>query len=269
MADFVGQIKLISPDNMIGFSDPMKIEQMRRVFDDAYKSPLSVVLIDNIERIVEWVPIGPRFSNAVLQALMVLLKKEPPAGRRLLILATTGEESVMKQLGIWTSFDSDIPVPNVGDHVQLTKIIQQSGVFQDPSRAIQELRDLTGSEKVSVGIKKVLLGIETAKQDEDRETRFAETMARAMPSESRESDRFEESTLDGGRDSNEQTASQVLPGLRRLTGSENGSGGSKKKVLSIEAAEQDGNRFADIMSRPTASERREGERVAKSNRDSR
>lgn len=27
---------------------------------------------------LEWVPIGPRFANGVLQALMVLLSKRPP-----------------------------------------------------------------------------------------------------------------------------------------------------------------------------------------------
>ena len=51
-------IKMISPDNMIGFSEGMKMEHMRRIFDDAYKSPLSIILIDNIESIIEWVPIG-------------------------------------------------------------------------------------------------------------------------------------------------------------------------------------------------------------------
>jgi vesicle-fusing ATPase len=48
------------------------------VFRDAYKSPLSIVIIDEIERLLEYVSIGPRFSNTVLQALLVLLKKAPP-----------------------------------------------------------------------------------------------------------------------------------------------------------------------------------------------
>ncbi len=173
-------IKMISADNMIGFNESMKIEHMRRIFDDAYKSPLSVVLIDNIERIVEWVPIGPRFSNAVLQALMVLLKKEPPKGRRLLVLATTGERSVLQQLDLFTIFDSDIAVPNVSTHTELSHIMKQSGVFQEPERAIRELQELTRSESVGVGIKKILLGIETAKQDRDREGRFANVIARAV-----------------------------------------------------------------------------------------
>ena len=135
---------------------------------------------DNIERIIEWVPVGPRFSNAVLQALSVLLRKEPPSGRRLLILATTGDRSTLQQLDLWTSFDSDLAVPNVKGHQELDFILQQSQAFRDPSRAIQELRETTQSDEVSVGIKRVLLGIETAKQDPDREGRFAQTIARTM-----------------------------------------------------------------------------------------
>lgn len=173
-------IKMCTPDNMIGFNESMKIEHMRRIFDDAYKSPLSVVLIDNIERIFEWVPIGPRFSNTVLQALMVLLKKQPPKGRRLLVLVTTSERSVLQQLDLFTAFDSDIAISNVNYSHELSYILKQSGVFQEPDRAIRKLKEMTGTENVKVGIKKVLLGIETAKQDLDREERFANVMARAV-----------------------------------------------------------------------------------------
>jgi hypothetical protein len=49
-----------------------------QVFDDAYKSPLSCIIIDNIERLLDYSPIGPRYSNLVLQALLVLLGKRPP-----------------------------------------------------------------------------------------------------------------------------------------------------------------------------------------------
>ncbi|KAL8689777.1 MAG: hypothetical protein Q9218_004632 [Villophora microphyllina] len=172
-------IKLCSPDDMIGFNEAMKIGHMQRIFDNAYKSPLGVVLLDNIERIVEWVPIGPRFSNPILQALMVLLKKNPPEGRRLLVLATTSEKSVLQQLDMFTAFDADIPVPNVGSYKELSNIMHQSGAFGNPDRAIDELRQLSRGDNVNVGIKKILLGIETAKQDQDMEGRFANVVARA------------------------------------------------------------------------------------------
>lgn len=72
-------IKLVSPENMIGFSEMQKIQYLNKVFTDAYKSPQNIVVVDNVERIIDWVPIGPRFSNLVLQTLMVLLTKQPPS----------------------------------------------------------------------------------------------------------------------------------------------------------------------------------------------
>jgi vesicle-fusing ATPase len=71
-------IKLVSPENMVGFNEMQKIQYLNKVFTDAYKSPQNIVVVDNIERIIDWVPIGPRFSNLVLQTLMVLLTKQPP-----------------------------------------------------------------------------------------------------------------------------------------------------------------------------------------------
>lgn len=48
------------------------------MFLDAYKSAVSLVILDNLERLLEYTRIGPRFSNAVLQALLVLIKRIPP-----------------------------------------------------------------------------------------------------------------------------------------------------------------------------------------------
>ena len=63
---------------MVGFSEAQKVQTINKVFTDSYKSPLSVIVIDNIERLIDWVKIGSRFSNAVVQALMVLLGRRPP-----------------------------------------------------------------------------------------------------------------------------------------------------------------------------------------------
>jgi vesicle-fusing ATPase len=175
-------IKLVSPEAMVGFNEIQKVQYLNKVFTDAYKSPLNVVVIDNIERIVDWVPIGPRFSNAVLQALMVLLNQKPPKDRRLLIIATTAERSVLTQLDLFSSFDSDIAVPNVNTHEELAHVLSDSGAFSasGQAKALQEIREMTRSDEVGVGIKKILLGIETARQDQDMPGRFASVMARAV-----------------------------------------------------------------------------------------
>ena len=177
-------IKLCSPNNMVGFSEPMKIQHIQKIFEDAYKSPLSVIVIDNIERILSFSSIGPRFENGVLQALMILLKKMPPKGRRLLCLATTSERSIMRQLDVLSYFDADIAVPTVGSFDELGFIMQQSGAFSDNDiqSSIQQLQSFSnGNERFNVGIKKILKGIETSRQDpDDMPGRFANGMSKAM-----------------------------------------------------------------------------------------
>lgn len=178
-------IKLISPEDMVGFSEAAKIQHISRIFDSAYKSNTSIVVVDNIERIIDWVPIGPRFSNSVLQALMVFLRKPPTHGRRLLILATTTERALMKQLDIYNSFNSDIFVPNVRSFGELRHVMEQSGAFdhQEIAQALEGVGGLGDDGRVNVGIKKVLLGIETAKQDVDKVGRFVRVINRAIEDE--------------------------------------------------------------------------------------
>lgn len=93
-------VKVISPESMVGFAEQAKSSQITKVFEDAYKSPLSVIMLDDIERLLEYVPIGPRFSNVVLQTLLVLLKRSPPMGRKLLVIGTTSQGDVAESMGL-------------------------------------------------------------------------------------------------------------------------------------------------------------------------
>ena len=45
-------IKLVSPDFMLGYSEAQKVNAVTKVFTDSYKSPLSVIVLDNIERLI-------------------------------------------------------------------------------------------------------------------------------------------------------------------------------------------------------------------------
>ena len=60
-------IKICSPENMIGFTESAKCMTIRKIFDDAYKSSVSCVVVDNIERLIDYGPIGPRYANMTLQ----------------------------------------------------------------------------------------------------------------------------------------------------------------------------------------------------------
>ena len=59
-------VKIVSPENYVGYTEYAKVQAIAKIFEDAYKSPLSLIVLDDIERLLEFVSIGPRFSNGVL-----------------------------------------------------------------------------------------------------------------------------------------------------------------------------------------------------------
>uniref|UniRef100_A0A452EEQ2 Vesicle-fusing ATPase n=1 Tax=Capra hircus TaxID=9925 RepID=A0A452EEQ2_CAPHI len=153
-------IKICSPDKMIGFSETAKCQAMKKIFDDAYKSQLSCVVVDDIERLLDYVPIGPRFSNLVLQALLVLLKKAPPQGRKLLIIGTTSRKDVLQEMEMLNAFSTTIHVPNIATGEQLLEALELLGNFKDEERTT--ITQQVKGKKVWIGIKKLLMLIEMA-----------------------------------------------------------------------------------------------------------
>ncbi|XP_061829710.2 vesicle-fusing ATPase isoform X2 [Nerophis lumbriciformis] len=165
-------IKICSPDKMIGHSEISKCQAIKKVFDDAYKSQLSCVVVDDIERLLDYVPIGPRFSNLVLQALLVLLKKAPPKGRKLLIIGTTSRKDVLQEMEMLDAFSTTIHVPNISTGEQLVDALELLGSFTDKERA--SIAHQLKGKRVWIGIKKLLVLIEMSLQmDQDyRVTKF-------------------------------------------------------------------------------------------------
>ncbi|KAH9959823.1 AAA-domain-containing protein [Russula dissimulans] len=163
-------IKLITPDNMVGFSEAQKIQAISKVFADSSKSPMSVVVVDNIERLLDWTPVGPRFSNAVLQTLMVLMAKPPPKGRRLLVVATSSLRPMLTDVGL-SSFDAELRVPPITELTALDHVLEAVELFRsqrDRARAVNMLRQAgmgTEEGRLSIGIKRLLSVIEMARQE--------------------------------------------------------------------------------------------------------
>ena len=100
------------------------------------QSPLSVIVLDDIERLLEYVAIGPRFSNSILQTLLVLCKKVPPQSRRLLVIGTTSAADVMQDMGVSSAFNFVLHVPRLREpEIKLVlaalKIFQPQEVWLD------------------------------------------------------------------------------------------------------------------------------------------
>lgn len=125
-------VKVCSPEEMVGFTESAKCLHIRKFFDDAYRSTLSCIVVDNIERLLDYGPIGPRYSNLTLQALLVLLKKQPPKGRKLLILCTSSRRQVLEDMEMLSAFTSILHVPNLSTTDHLLNVLENSEVFTKP-----------------------------------------------------------------------------------------------------------------------------------------
>eukprot|EP00192_Tetraselmis_astigmatica_P006746 CAMPEP_0117653924 /NCGR_PEP_ID=MMETSP0804-20121206/3461_1 /TAXON_ID=1074897 /ORGANISM="Tetraselmis astigmatica, Strain CCMP880" /LENGTH=722 /DNA_ID=CAMNT_0005460153 /DNA_START=175 /DNA_END=2343 /DNA_ORIENTATION=- len=154
-------VKVISSDNMVGYSEAAKCQKISKVFDDAYKSPLSIIVLDDLERLLEYVPIGQRFSNAVLQTLLVLVKRMPPTGRKLMIVGTTSNGETLSMMDLSQAFNVCFNVPALREP-DIKAVLIEVGAF-DASEVDEAVSFLLDSE---VPMKRLLLLLEMARQDQ-------------------------------------------------------------------------------------------------------
>lgn len=163
-------IRIISPENMIGFTESSKCQAIKKVFDDAYKSELSCIVVDDLERLIDFVPVGPRFSNSVLQTLLILLKKFPPRKHKLLIIGTTSDFDNMQMLGFMKVFTKLQSLPPVRTIDELCYIIKECEI---PEQVIENVKKVASEKgigltiEIRVGIKKLLAFIDEAKHIPD------------------------------------------------------------------------------------------------------
>ena len=171
-------IRMISADSMIGHSESQKCATLLRIFSDSYKSPLSIIFIDDIERIIDYSPIGPRFSNTVLQTLLVLIRKMPPVSSRLMIIATTSISHFMDDLQLTQAFNVTVHVSQLQSPSEIGAVLtdyilgdasRANGETERSSMTPTEIKNIAKAVTKPIGIKQLLMVLEMARSDVDED----------------------------------------------------------------------------------------------------
>lgn len=203
-------IKLISPETMVGFSETQKIAQLSKTFTDSYKSPLSVVVVDSIERllggshlrllayrrlephraeILKWrlASSGRAVWQATTKGAPDVVDPADDKGRRLLILVTTSNRSILSDMDAESAFDTDIPITPINSLEGVDHCIREVQLFPSAGeqlRAMQMLRDARlgedGRAELLVGVKKLLSMAEMARQDPDPAFKLVSSLVREV-----------------------------------------------------------------------------------------
>jgi len=116
-------VRMIRPAQYLGMLETAKCRAIAQVFEDAYKSPLSCIVVDAIENLIEYIPVGPRFSNAVLQTLIAFFSQPPPhENRKLLVLATTNKPEMLADLG-FDKLLQHVDVPSLTSSEEVKRVL--------------------------------------------------------------------------------------------------------------------------------------------------
>ncbi|KAF4126370.1 vesicle-fusing ATPase [Geosmithia morbida] len=157
MSDFPF-VKMIRPVDLAGYKDEFaKRDHIHKAFADAWKSPASILILDDFERLIGWSPIGPRYSSTMVEILTTLVISEPPRGHRLVVFATTSQPSVLRMLEVDRDFAKNVAVPAVSNLTELEELLDETPFFDSDNvpRAIEKIREFTPSGRVDVGIKTI------------------------------------------------------------------------------------------------------------------
>lgn len=147
-------IRLIKTSDLIGLSDIEKCQSILEIFNDANKSNYSIIIIDDLERLIDYTEYGSKFSNSILQTIISLVKKEIEPHRHLVIIgaATMPTINLFKELK--KSFQIHINIPYLDKNNLILAIEQIKSITPDSSchfnSSLAQL--LTGKE---IGIKKL------------------------------------------------------------------------------------------------------------------
>jgi vesicle-fusing ATPase len=154
-------VRRLGPETYVGYSEFDKVKEINKVFDDAYKTELAVIVLDDIERLLDYVRIGPRFSNFVLQALFSLLKKVPTkTNRRLLVIGTTSDKEFLHDAELFEAFNVALTVPKLSAPEHFKTVLSSLSGF-DPAVTDEISTSMLGK---SLGIQRFLTVAEMAVQ---------------------------------------------------------------------------------------------------------
>jgi len=107
-------VRRIANGNYVGMSDAEKISAITKVFVDASKTPLALIVLDDLECLLDHVQLGNRFSTTMFQTILSLLKQKiGKGGRRMIIIGTTSCPDFVHDSGLAKAFNVKLAMPSL------------------------------------------------------------------------------------------------------------------------------------------------------------
>lgn len=122
-------VKVVELATLQGKSEAGIVDALNKAFSDAYKSTLSLVILDNLGHLLQFGEVGLRYSLQLTHAVQRLLLQKPPKGRRCVVMVTA-DPVVVATLKLRPSFTHVFEVPEL-TRGEAIAALRDSGLASD------------------------------------------------------------------------------------------------------------------------------------------
>jgi vesicle-fusing ATPase len=106
----VSCIKFVTPRDLISFVD--RCRYINQIYDQCCKTYESVLVIDNIERMIEWSSSGARYDNKMVQTILTILNANTDPTKKITVIITANSMDVLEMFDIHKYADLSYKMPN-------------------------------------------------------------------------------------------------------------------------------------------------------------
>lgn len=122
-AGHVSFIKRLGFDKLSVLSESQKCAEIIKVFEDARRCKTSMIIIDDVDSLIGYLPIGRPYSIAIVQTFLGAMKRLPSHPGKLVVLSTAHDTSILKDLDLQRCFDIQDTLSAVKSFDQVCEIV--------------------------------------------------------------------------------------------------------------------------------------------------
>ena len=144
----------ISPESFSGLDKHGKISILKESFENAMRSESSLIVIEDIELLIEYIPNINVVNRAVYSEIISMLKRTVPEHRKFMIIGTTSNKKALKHLSISQIFQNLIKILELDTKKELATAIDYLG-----------LNGKSGKVSLPMPVKKVLWNLKYGQEN--------------------------------------------------------------------------------------------------------
>lgn len=144
-------VKLVDFFSVMGKHEAAAADVLKKAFDDASKSPLSALILDDVSKLLQYAKHGPRYSLLLLHTLQSLLKQRPPDGKCMVIIATA-DTGVTRTLDLRDCFTNTVRMSTL-TRDEAVDAIRSSGMIHDPELLRSAVKMLPPGDRFDASIR--------------------------------------------------------------------------------------------------------------------